>query len=574
MTSKKKGTARRTGPLHFPSRTRTTKDVPPIKKLLGDLGLGDDADKQLLNEFNTARKIHMNRFLDEKILDDKDILDWADEQCRQKLRRLAKNFLVRHNHGPHFWPDEVSPANAKNYRYPQDSQQLIKTLTMLFFRQLYHRRSHNIKVRKDKRRNNLFERGDAPDEPIALDLSSDESDYEYQIYEAPESPMSGDSVLLKREPADSPDLPSIEEIRRTVQTHTMPSDTATSLPSAVQNENVNPETADKSGQPSRTSPVRATKRPLLEPDASSLRAKSPRLNAFRAPTADPFSRDANVRLESVARAVSPRQDLRRSSRKSVPAPVASMGEGSGTNATQELPSEAERNSTDEIVCGFKTAIREVQPTGEDSSSSARITEDETETTATDQPVKLGSAPLSQKETPATSDPDIEELSSSYYDTAAARRLLSSHLRGHATNTPTPLQFSFSFHDGSHGDPFSISAIEFFTMTLRQFMDVLPLNDKEMIIGLCIRQYGPKFCLRQVYLYNEAVFGNIRQQFLRCIESDTRDVKNHGKRLDYEISIEPLRDFPHKSPASTSELINDDTSPRDISNMLHDALAPR
>ena len=116
-------------------------------------------------------------------------------------------------------------------------------------------------------------------------------------------------------------------------------------------------------------------------------------------------------------------------------------------------------------------------------------------------------------------------------------------RKHSTvcSTQIIIQFSFSFHDGSHGDPFSISAVEFFTMTLRQFMDVLPMNDKEMIVGLWIRQYWPKFCLRQVYLYNEAVFGNIRQQFLRCIESDTRDVRNHGKRLDYEISIEPLRD---------------------------------
>ncbi|EXL43570.1 hypothetical protein FOCG_13971 [Fusarium oxysporum f. sp. radicis-lycopersici 26381] len=319
----------------------------------------------------------------------------------------------------------------------------------------------------------------------------------------------------------------------------MPSDAVMPLPSVVQDEHVNPEPAQESSQPSATSPVLPTKRPLSQSEASPLRTKSPRLSGFRGPTADPFSRDANVRLESVARAVSPRQDLRRSSRKSVPMSVASMGEGSGTNDTQELSPEAERNTTDEIVCGFKTAIRVVPPIGEDSST--HIPGNVTERAATDQPVKLGSTPLSQNETTATSGRDIEELSSISYDTAAARRLLSSHLRGHNTDTPTPLQFSFSFHDGSHGDPFNISAVEFFTMTLKQFMDVLPMNDKEMITGLCIRQYGPKFCLRQVYLYNEDVFGNIRQQFLRCIESDTRDVKNHGKRLDYEISIEPLRE---------------------------------
>ncbi|KAG6993633.1 hypothetical protein FocnCong_v018339 [Fusarium oxysporum f. sp. conglutinans] len=476
-------------------------------KLLSELGFGDSADKALLNEFNTARKFHMNRFIEEKIIDDKDMLEWSSEPCKQKIRRMVKDFLVRQNHGPRFWPDEPSAANTKKYRYSQDSQQIIKTLMMLFFRQLYNRRSHNIKVRKEKRRTNLFERGDAPDKPITLDLSSDESDYEYQVFDTPASPISGESSL-KREPSDSPELSSLEEIRHTVQSQTMPSDTVTPLPNVVQDEHVNPEPAQESSQPSANKP-------------------------------DPFSRDANVRLESVARAVSPRQDLRRSSRKPVPVPVASMGEGSGTNDTQELSPEAERNTTDEIVCGFNTAIRVVPPIGEDSST--HMPGNVTERAATDQPVKLGSTPLSQKDTTATSGRDIEELSSISCDTAAARRLLSSHLRGHNTDTPTPLQFSFSFHDGSHGDPFNISAVEFFTMTLKQFMDVLPMNDKEMITGLCIRQYGPRFCLRQVYLYNEDVFGNIRQQFLRCIESDTRDVKNHGKRLDYEISIEPLRE---------------------------------
>jgi hypothetical protein len=216
-----------------------------------------------------------------------------------------------------------------------------------------------------------------------------------------------------------------------------------------------------------------------------------------------------------------------------------MGEESVTIDIQELSPETEKGTTDEIVCGFKTAIRVVPPTGEDSST--HVPENGTEKTGTDQPVKLGSTPLSQRDTTAMSGGDIEEPKSISYDTAAARRLLSSHLRGYTQDTPTPIQFSFSFHDGGHGDPFNISAVDFFSMTLKQFVEVLPMSHKEMITGLCIRQYGPKFCLRQVYLYNEDVFGNIREQFLRCIESDTRDVKNHGKRLDYEISIEPLRE---------------------------------
>jgi hypothetical protein len=94
-------------------------------KLLSELGFGDSADKALLNEFNTARKFHMNRFIEEKIIDDKDMLEWSSEPCKEKIRRMVKDFLVRQNHGPRFWPDEPSAANTKKYRYSQDSQQSV-----------------------------------------------------------------------------------------------------------------------------------------------------------------------------------------------------------------------------------------------------------------------------------------------------------------------------------------------------------------------------------------------------------------------------------------------------------------
>ncbi|EWZ90996.1 hypothetical protein FOWG_06747 [Fusarium oxysporum f. sp. lycopersici MN25] len=128
MTSKKKGTARRTGPFLFSSRTRTTKDVPPIMKLLSELGFGDSADKALLNEFNTARKFHMNRFIEEKIIDDKDMLEWSSEPCKQKIRRMVKDFLVRQNHGPRFWPDEPllqTPRSTVIHRIPNSRSKLL-----------------------------------------------------------------------------------------------------------------------------------------------------------------------------------------------------------------------------------------------------------------------------------------------------------------------------------------------------------------------------------------------------------------------------------------------------------------
>ncbi|KAM0442467.1 hypothetical protein ACHAQK_004160 [Fusarium lateritium] len=131
-------------------------------------------------------------------------------------------------------------------------------------------------------------------------------------------------------------------------------------------------------------------------------------------------------------------------------------------------------------------------------------------------------------------------SNAYYNPSNARRILNAHLRGHARETATPIMFSFAVHHRTgHGDRFTFSPFDFFEMTLKKFIIALPMENKGLITGLCIRQYGPKLCLRQVYLYNEEVFGNIREQFLRHVENDIRGAKYDGKRLDYEISIEPL-----------------------------------
>jgi hypothetical protein len=128
----------------------------------------------------------------------------------------------------------------------------------------------------------------------------------------------------------------------------------------------------------------------------------------------------------------------------------------------------------------------------------------------------------------------------YYNPSTARRILSTHLRGYAKETATPIMFSFAVHHRTgHGDRFTFSPFDFFEMTLKEFIIALPMENKGLITGLCIRQYGPRLCLRQVYLYNEEVFGNIREQFLRHVERDIRGAKYDGKRLDYEISIEPL-----------------------------------
>ncbi|KAM0344382.1 hypothetical protein ACHAPU_007566 [Fusarium lateritium] len=127
-----------------------------------------------------------------------------------------------------------------------------------------------------------------------------------------------------------------------------------------------------------------------------------------------------------------------------------------------------------------------------------------------------------------------------YNSCNAKRILNAHLRGRAKETATPIMFSFAVHHRTgHGDRFTFSPYDFFGMTLNKFMIALPMENKGLIAGLCIRQYGPRLCLRQVYLYNEEVFGNIREEFMRHVETDISCAKHDGRRLDYEISIEPL-----------------------------------
>ena len=139
--------------------------------------------------------------------------------------------------------------------------------------------------------------------------------------------------------------------------------------------------------------------------------------------------------------------------------------------------------------------------------------------------------------------DIPSKKQPYVDCEHAKFVLDNHLRSHATNTDTPIKFAFAVrHCTGHADRFTFSPYSFFAMSLQEFVEALPMEDKEKIAGLCIRQYsGTITHLRQVYLYNEEVFGNIREEFMRHIENDIRKAKGMGKRLDYEISIEPLTD---------------------------------
>ncbi|QPC75370.1 hypothetical protein HYE68_006122 [Fusarium pseudograminearum] len=120
----------------------------------------------------------------------------------------------------------------------------------------------------------------------------------------------------------------------------------------------------------------------------------------------------------------------------------------------------------------------------------------------------------------------------HFDSEHAKKILNSHLRNHAKATSTPIRFSFSMrHSASHADMFKFSPIAFFTMSLRELVAALPMEDKDQISGLCIRQYGLVVCLRQVYLYNEEVFGNVRDEFISYVETDIWNAKCTGAKLD-------------------------------------------
>ncbi|KAF4341716.1 hypothetical protein FBEOM_4345 [Fusarium beomiforme] len=223
------------------------------------------------------------------------------------------------------------------------------------------------------------------------------------------------------------------------------------------------------------------KRPSPNAEVSSRSAKSPRPSDFRAPSLGPFSRDVNARAETIASAVSATHNPFRMNQQSVPAPFAPMNGDSVMDDTQELSQEPGQDTTNEIVCGFRTVVRAIPATGEEKYT--RIPRNGVENPTTDQPEKDGKSDTSTiasttqttpnpadkgkqsevgqnlaKEMPPPCKPRTfpsgeghsplmakAESGSLRYDPAATTCFLIAHLRSYTRDTLNPINFSFSVH---------------------------------------------------------------------------------------------------------------------------------
>ncbi|KAF4449419.1 hypothetical protein F53441_7281 [Fusarium austroafricanum] len=546
--------------------TQKEPDVPhprPITRLLEQLGFGAQAGKARVHEFNNARRSYMADCML------RNEIGWDMQKGSELNRKLATDFLIKKGYGPIFWPDRPSAANAKKYRFSRHSAKLTELMMQLFYEQLQNRR----KGKNKKRRKNLYRKGDTADMPINL-VSDDELEYNYPDFEEPPS----DSALSpKREPRSPPALPPMEDVQPTeepqVPVECFPSrhlhrdEPSARAPAARYLEH-------QSTWPflSTPEPSQIKRSATSQPEASARKSKTPRASSYLDPSFGPFSHDVNARFDTI--------DSQDRIAQPTPVPITSMAADAASNDdAYDGPTEVDRRSRErstetpsprryhnsvrsetdvqsEIVCGLPFIQEGNEP--EDSTLTTSTVPEEITAPVTQlilthpspKPVKEISPHLTEKaETKASPPaeplklvvPKTDDDVDIGYNATAARQFLSTHLRGHAKATVTPIMFSFSIHLTNDGDRLKLSPFDFFEMTLKKFMMILPLENKDTVTGLCIRQYGPKFCIRQVFLYNEDVFGNIREQFLRYIESDTKEPKNHGKRLDYEISIEPLRD---------------------------------
>ncbi|KAJ4271577.1 hypothetical protein NW762_000281 [Fusarium torreyae] len=151
---------------------------------------------------------------------------------------------------------------------------------------------------------------------------------------------------------------------------------------------------------------------------------------------------------------------------------------------------------------------------------------------------------SPEETPPQEEPDYTKARPQKKASASKESIqhaLAVHPVGPTAYPASRMMFSFIVYENDvHVDSWEFSQLDFFQISLRKFVKVLPIQDKALLKGLTICQNGQKACMRQVYLYNEAKFNNIRGEFLSHIQKDLTMAKEDGSRLDYEISIKPIR----------------------------------
>ncbi|KAJ4131089.1 hypothetical protein NW768_006630 [Fusarium equiseti] len=486
--------------------------LPTYQELIVELGLGTKySDTTLVSGFKHARYKCYNNFLATTGISEKRLSEWSTDECQEGLKQLAKSFL--NVEGNRFWPDKPRPANRKGYTF----QKHRATLTSLLVKEPYP---------EDSPTSDNF-----PDILPSLPAEAPPQDSFRQpvtrLSNRPaskrpaETELGEDQHRAKNPRCFDPFVPLSDD------------DTADSAFSDV---------SDRVFREFNNRENRSKRRNRLPGDEEQ----------------DPSSTHANARSSTVdsgvfvGGAANEENQTTTSERPTNAAPLPHGCPESGEE-TRMHPGEVQVESKLDApthVAGpsheLSTASEQIPVNLIDDidgiSDSWALGNGLTPQKGLDD-MRGSRFPMEKSENPYRALLNIPSKRQLYFDCEHARSVLDNHLRSHTTHTDTPIKFAFAVrHCTGHADRFTFSPYSFFDMTLQEFVEALPMEDKEKITGLCIRQYsGTVTHLRQVYLYNEEVFGNIREEFMRHIENDIRKAKCMGKRLDYEISIEPLTD---------------------------------
>ncbi|KAH7197205.1 uncharacterized protein B0J16DRAFT_377657 [Fusarium flagelliforme] len=576
--------------------------LPTRQELLAELGLRmKNEDETVFNSFTSARTKFYNNFLDDTGISEKRLSEWSTKECQDTLRKLAQQFLNRE--GYRFWPEKPTSANKKGYTYQKDKATLTSLLIKYFF-QFINGNRRRVKRRKTQKQL-IARNGNSVENPITIeDLSDDccpvDEPEETSDYAPKREPYPEDSPTLDNFPERLPSLPAEAPPQGYFSFQNgQPVTRASKRPAEAeleedQNRAKNPRYFDAFVPPSDDDTVDSafsdvSDRVFREFNNRENRSK----RKDRIPEdeeLDPSSTDANVRSSTVdsgvfvggvAREDDP-ENARKKVKEAVPHESATERRSSvldettisvrPTNAAPlshgcsepgenimvpqahmsylgEVENESKLDATTHFAGPsheFSTAPEQIPVDLTDDidgiSDSWALGDDLTAQKGLDD-IRGPCFPKEKCENPYQALLEIPSKKQPYFDCEHAKSVLDNHLRSHATHTDTPIKFAFAVrHCTGHADRFTFSPYSFFSMSLQEFVEALPMEDKEKITGLCIRQYsGTVTHLRQVYLYNEEVFGNIREECMRHIEHDIRNAKGMGKRLDYEISIEPLTD---------------------------------
>ncbi|RGP70307.1 hypothetical protein FLONG3_7485 [Fusarium longipes] len=571
------------------SATTTSKDeLPSMEEILTKLGLGKDCDRAIKKRFQNLRSDCLSEFLKDHKIGEKSLTDWSDQECKNYEATLAQasspDRIPKREPVPDAPkepvpdvppPDDdiVPPQPLSSKKTPTETELPVKSLTSIRPKQSAKRTAEaelpeaqsraksrcsdrnpavGLPRQREEDEHSLFS-GD--DEPIYKQLvgrsqrKTRKTDYGLENTGLGESSTDANSDSEKVDRAvspcrEQPELPTptnaepaghetVERENLDEATNNVENDSLQHSASEEQ-DSIHEEVVCKPLPSDSAKPFPCDRSPFV-PESDHEQ--------------DPKGRAGIVKDNRTAAALHYESELaippcHVPGQAYLPPHTRNISLSSGSMPADLTPDGIDDYSPTTLSTKLSPATEDINPIVLDSDtkgSSARASTDNTKELSCPKIPK--NAQLNENPYQSIFDMAPPLKKQLHFDSEHAKKILDSHLRNHAKATSTPIKFSFTVrHSASHADRFTFCPFAFFTtMSLEEFVAALPMEDKHHITGLCIRQYGPITCLRQVYLYNEEVFGNIRDEFIRHIESDIRKARSTGKRLDYEISIEPIVD---------------------------------